>query len=1560
MSNKKFLKNLLTTASAISIIAGGAASASADNQTTNANATITENGANATGFVGGVINWTMGDSVIFDANAARTLTTGADGDVTIGDVSGGTGDATIITANAAHTTNIANVKGDNIINATLGGGSTLTFTGEDLSALGTIDGAAGGYGTFIFAEVVAKGHVGAIGETYWVNEVQVNGAGASTFDNAMTGETLTVGNASDGTTFNGDIWFTDLALNGDNTTFAAALTVTNLTLAAGKNATTNGALNLAAGGAVLNNGSTFTIGAVGGTNGGTINSVNAGNGTLVFEAVVTAGQVGTIGNARIFGAVEVNAAGNSTFDEAINATTLTVGANAGDTTFTAAVDSTNVTLNGDNTTFDDDLTVTNLTLAAGKAATTDAGLFTLNTAATLGDGAILTIGAGGIAGGGTIDGAAAGNGTVNFTDVVTAGDVGVIGGARRFGTVDITGTAGGGSEFDAAITATNLITQGDTTTFTAAVDSTNVTLDGANTIFDALTATNLTLAAGKNATTNAASTIKMLSIGAGSIFSATDKLSVTDGNGTGEVKFTGNGALILNAASVIDVITTATTKEGVVAFRANPIGTIGKIGTADHMLSAVITYAPGKLVFANDVYTETFVVGHADADITSHAKLHIDSNLAFTADGKFTFASDQGLNIASIAVNAADRGNVVFNAQVTARDATAMTGVGEIGQGGYNLNTVTVNYVGENTFSDLVNTKTLTLGAGANLTTGKALTVTEDFNIGKNSTFTSGDAVNVTRNMILASGAKIIANKAVTTNGLIIDNGSFTANDVLNLGAALNFTANGSLIISATGSITGGQDITTAQAGTGSVYFKQLVAAGNVGAIGAGRAIHTLTVNATGDNTFNDNIAAQNILLAKGANIVASNGVTASTAVVFADEATLTVTGASNITAITTANPGTGSVVFNNAINVLTGGTGVGTIGTAGAALKDVTITDYVDTSTLGSDVYVGTLTLDNNANSILLEVQKSFTGNIAFKGNINHRVAFLGGSKMTGNITTDAMNKGRVGFVGNSTFVGDLGSNGTNLNWVSIDAGVNTNINGNIYATDFFNRGTLTLGKDMAISSDITATSGSTLNLAGHNLTANGVILGAADNMNVNFGSSSAATLILTNATIDNDVLHKDSIIRTHFDSMPYIATVGSEIELIKATVVGGPQADLMNTYLTKQVTLANTENAFLKLDGTIKVKQNGNQLIAYTTSKAKSFDEITKAGYGTVSDNATQNAWSQFLEAYIKETLGQIEKQYFANAGTLTPTQNAELFTTLSTVTQLINMIATSHALSHNEITNDISSRLSTSGDEGHKMGVWAQGFGAKATQKARSTNAGFKSTSMGLTLGADTEISDNSLLGLAGSFSNADTKLKDQLAGGKVKAKTYGISLYGAHNINQWVMQGALSVSHAKSTVNTSGSAKFTSTNFGARTTIGYKYSMNDVMLTPMAGLEFARFGKSNATETGTYQRVIKNKALNKLSAIIGAKLSTRVAEFTPEIHALMDYNLTGKAQKSSVGLGSDATVNIATPSAKPVRATFNLGASVTGTSDNIEYGIGYDATLAKKYIAHQGSIKVRLNF
>jgi outer membrane autotransporter protein len=1027
---------------------------------------------------------------------------------------------------------------------------------------------------------------------------------------------------------------------------------------------------------------------------------------------------------------------------------------------------------------------------------------------------------------------------------------------------------------------------------------------------------------------------------------------------------------------VVLIIKVSLTFGSVVDQSNNIVGTIGAEGAA---LGTVTVNGVGNNVFGSAIYAQTLATGaNAGTNATFNGAVNVNTLTigagasTVTANGAVNVKAAAGIGAgATLVVGTADGksaapylqaidgdGTVTFNSQVNAL-VTNTSGIGAIGaNAGPAL--VNVNFAGDNTFSETVDATTMTLGKGANVT----------------------------------------AKSDVTVGTLNVNTGTFTTESTSVLNAIVNFADNGKLV--ANKAVAGGHAITTATNNTGTVEFNDVQGAGTVGAIGAvNKALKAVSINGAGASEF-DEITAQTINVGANVTTAALNGAIAAealniggTAAVTADVALSVVktgtTGAVNFTgdaslittaaqtvaidAITTNANETGTVTFaqgvvarNDAVNAAAHAA-VGNIGAKGAALK---VLNLGNGGTLAGAVFAK----DINLTGADLTVTGSVTGNLA---TTTARTITLTGGNFTGDIKNNGGDATLV-LGDKAIFTGNVGLSNALAAEVSVAADAKASMAGNVNAAAFTlnNKAELTLNGASKINTEVpgnvgagvtvntVAANAATINMNSNNLEVTGFVMPVNGVLNVNYGAT-PGKLSMTNALVGATGFNAKSTVTLSLGAKPELATAGTEYTLLDVTTTNAANFKAVGTLLdakTKKVTLADASNDYVTLSGlTITAKANDAGYWGKATTGRQTAAAIKASGADKIATGraTTDGIFTTFATAYGNGTTGGTEDAYFAKLGRLSAAERAADFAKVSNVAPVVSA-ATSAVVSATEAAaSAISSRVATvaSGDDNRQMGAWVSGFGSMGKQGARKGDAGYKAKTAGITLGADTELSDSAVLGLAANFTNADLKLKNQLAGGKVKAKTYMVSLYGLYNISDFVISGAASVGSSKSTVNTAGTSKFSSTNFGAKATVGYKYNMSDVMLTPMAGLEFARFGKSNATETGT-QRVIKIKALNKVAAILGAKVATEMSGVTPEVHAFLNYDLTNNAQKATVGLGSDATVNIATPNAKAARMSYNLGTSVSAVADDIEYGIGYDATISNKYVAHQGSIKVRLNF
>lgn len=268
--------------------------------------------------------------------------------------------------------------------------------------------------------------------------------------------------------------------------------------------------------------------------------------------------------------------------------------------------------------------------------------------------------------------------------------------------------------------------------------------------------------------------------------------------------------------------------------------------------------------------------------------------------------------------------------------------------------------------------------------------------------------------------------------------------------------------------------------------------------------------------------------------------------------------------------------------------------------------------------------------------------------------------------------------------------------------------------------------------------------------------------------------------------------------------------------------------------------------------------------------------------------------------------------------------------------------------------------------------------STQRSRSGTPGYKSSYYGDAIGFDSLINDQTALGVAFSVISTDIKHKNKNLGDRTKADSYIFSGYGTYEITkEWFMQAVGSIGRSKiknKEVRTefgrssTASASYNATSWGVEVLTGYNQKIrDDIMLTPLFGLEFNRLNGIKYKETGTQSQnlLITHRATSQLEAILGAKIAStyifKDIKLVPEIHGNIRYGLLDKKLNIDIRQDGIEGPSLIPRTAKQVKAVYNVGFSVnTKTSNNWEYAIGYDARLADKYVGHQGTLKVRMNF
>jgi outer membrane autotransporter protein len=395
----------------------------------------------------------------------------------------------------------------------------------------------------------------------------------------------------------------------------------------------------------------------------------------------------------------------------------------------------------------------------------------------------------------------------------------------------------------------------------------------------------------------------------------------------------------------------------------------------------------------------------------------------------------------------------------------------------------------------------------------------------------------------------------------------------------------------------------------------------------------------------------------------------------------------------------------------------------------------------------------------------------------------------------------------------------------------------------------------------------------------------------------------------------------------------------------------NLGNIYLTQK---NNTKN---KIEDVIAVA--GLTSADSTNLKALSADEFIADELADMNLLASKAELAQRLVASeVKDVLGD-----------LTTRIGADLGSRMGTLAGLQGSPVQTKVVSNG--TTGLSA-----GDDVNRYGAWISPFFNKSTQKSRKEAAGYTATTGGGSFGFDTKANDDMIVGLALSMLHTDVKHKNFKSGDKTKVDSVMFSVYGMQQItDNWFAQGLVTAGSSKVSTNENrkvsdtayqkASGKYTSMSFSGEALLGYNYVMDQVSITPMGGVRLTRVNDEGYKETGTTNQNlnVSRKALNRAELVLGARVAGGTFDLnglsvTPEIHGFLNQDVIGKASK--VDMTTKGGTKLADKSSKPNKTMFNVGVGLNATYNSMEYGAGYDAHLANKFVGHQGTLKVRVNF
>jgi outer membrane autotransporter protein len=280
-----------------------------------------------------------------------------------------------------------------------------------------------------------------------------------------------------------------------------------------------------------------------------------------------------------------------------------------------------------------------------------------------------------------------------------------------------------------------------------------------------------------------------------------------------------------------------------------------------------------------------------------------------------------------------------------------------------------------------------------------------------------------------------------------------------------------------------------------------------------------------------------------------------------------------------------------------------------------------------------------------------------------------------------------------------------------------------------------------------------------------------------------------------------------------------------------------------------------------------------------------------------------------------------------------------------------------------------------------VWITGFYGSAKQGSKLNSSGYSSNTGGAAIGADISIGENeaNLIGLAYTNARSGFKIK-QTKNDKINTNSHIFSIYGqAEIVNNLLFHGSASVLKSEvvtksaklvdATTYKMATGKFNSNGSSFNSLLSYKFDTNSIVLMPNIGFKYGVTfdGAYNEAGTGVYNLSITKKSSKNFSGLVGLKAMMKPTIVHENIHIIptIDFSvekiLSHKEKNAKVKLKwADREFINDSKTAKLEKMAYNLGGSVLVKHNNKEITATYNCHLKKKYVSHQGTIKLQLLF
>lgn len=244
------------------------------------------------------------------------------------------------------------------------------------------------------------------------------------------------------------------------------------------------------------------------------------------------------------------------------------------------------------------------------------------------------------------------------------------------------------------------------------------------------------------------------------------------------------------------------------------------------------------------------------------------------------------------------------------------------------------------------------------------------------------------------------------------------------------------------------------------------------------------------------------------------------------------------------------------------------------------------------------------------------------------------------------------------------------------------------------------------------------------------------------------------------------------------------------------------------------------------------------------------------------------------------------------------------------------------------------------------WGKGIGSIGNQDDRYSMDGYETESVGLMLGYDWSLGNQTLVGLAGGFT--ESKIYGNNSHAHTKVDSYQVTGYFEYAPQPWFVQAALTAGIdaydgnrfiSFPGINRNVLANYRGQQYTGLAAIGKHFYLNETTITPLASLQAShiRVGNYNESGGGDADLHVGSQNYDFLQSSLGVKMErviqTSNGAVSPEAHAkwLHDFNSTTMEQ-DAVFAGGGASFKV--QGIKQNRELYNVGAGFTMLYCNCE--------------------------